>query len=186
MSPPNYSAPSAKVVQEAVAEIMDAMVRFALVLQEHVLPRDEDMCPRGPHHIAEHERGGTHPLCGTERYPCSPTCTHDDAATPGHPERVKERSEVFSTATGGDYGGEIREEHEEPECGAIQEQEESDLQPVQRGPHPRNLHEEAYDDGAEDMRAACLRDVLVVLAVLGVDDRYVVGRLKSAIEGAVP
>lgn len=30
------------------------------------------------------------------RYPCSPTCTHDDAATPGHPERVKERSEAVS------------------------------------------------------------------------------------------
>jgi len=28
------------------------------------------------------------------RYPCSLTCTHDDAATPGHPERVKERSEA--------------------------------------------------------------------------------------------
>lgn len=30
-----------------------------------------------------------------DRYPCSPTCTHDDAATPGHPERVRERSEAF-------------------------------------------------------------------------------------------
>jgi hypothetical protein len=30
-------------------------------------------------------------------YPCSPTCTHDDAATPGHPERVKERSEAFES-----------------------------------------------------------------------------------------
>lgn len=27
-------------------------------------------------------------------YPCSPTCTHYDAATPGHPERVRERSEA--------------------------------------------------------------------------------------------
>lgn len=30
-----------------------------------------------------------------QRHPCSPTCTHDDAATPGHPERVKDRSEAF-------------------------------------------------------------------------------------------
>lgn len=29
-----------------------------------------------------------------KRYPCSPTCTHDDARTPGHPERVRERSEA--------------------------------------------------------------------------------------------
>jgi hypothetical protein len=33
-----------------------------------------------------------------ERYPCSPTCTHDDATTPGHPERVRERSEGFLAA----------------------------------------------------------------------------------------
>jgi hypothetical protein len=30
-----------------------------------------------------------------KRFPCSPACTHDDARTPGHPERVKERSEAF-------------------------------------------------------------------------------------------
>jgi hypothetical protein len=30
-----------------------------------------------------------------KRYPCSPTCTHDDARTPGHSERVKERSELI-------------------------------------------------------------------------------------------
>jgi hypothetical protein len=32
-------------------------------------------------------------------FPCSPTCTHDDAAMPGHPERVKERSEAFMEQT---------------------------------------------------------------------------------------
>lgn len=40
------------------------------------------------------------------RYPCSPTCTHDDAATPGHPERVKERSKALNaipTATPDPY-----------------------------------------------------------------------------------
>lgn len=30
-----------------------------------------------------------------KRYPCSSTCTHADAETPGHPERMKERSEAF-------------------------------------------------------------------------------------------
>jgi hypothetical protein len=34
------------------------------------------------------------------RHPCSETCTHDDAATPGHPERVKERSEAFIRSVG--------------------------------------------------------------------------------------
>lgn len=33
------------------------------------------------------------------RYPCSATCTHDDAANHGHPERVKERSEDFIAAS---------------------------------------------------------------------------------------
>jgi len=36
------------------------------------------------------------------RYPCSPTCTHDDAKTPGHPERVRERSEGFIAAAKGE------------------------------------------------------------------------------------
>lgn len=31
------------------------------------------------------------------RYPCSLTCTHDDAAIPGHAERVKEESEAFKS-----------------------------------------------------------------------------------------
>ena len=33
--------------------------------------------------------------CFAARHPCSATCTHNDAATPGHPERVKERSEAW-------------------------------------------------------------------------------------------
>lgn len=37
-------------------------------------------------------------LTRPDRFPCSPTCTHDDAATPGHPERVRQRSEAFTEA----------------------------------------------------------------------------------------
>jgi hypothetical protein len=33
---------------------------------------------------------------GGTLHKCSPACTHDDAAKPGHPERVKERSEAFT------------------------------------------------------------------------------------------
>jgi hypothetical protein len=36
------------------------------------------------------------------RYPCSSTCTHDDARTPGHPERVKERSEAVEVLRAAD------------------------------------------------------------------------------------
>lgn len=39
--------------------------------------------------------GSTFTEKSARRYPCSPTCTHDDAATPGHSERVKVRSEAF-------------------------------------------------------------------------------------------
>jgi hypothetical protein len=40
-----------------------------------------------------------HPeLPESSHYPCSPTCTHDDAATPGHAKRVEERSEALQTA----------------------------------------------------------------------------------------
>lgn len=40
------------------------------------------------------------PGCPLFRGRCSPTCTHDDAASPGHPERVKERSEAFMHPNG--------------------------------------------------------------------------------------
>lgn len=42
------------------------------------------------------------------RWPCSPTCTHDDAWTPGHPERAGERSEAFKS--------ELELEHDHPEA----------------------------------------------------------------------
>lgn len=66
---------------------------------------------------------------GEKRYPCSPTCTHDDASTPGHPERVKERSEEIG--------------HPEPEM----------------DPREVTAYEAGHAAGLEDMRAACLNAV---------------------------
>lgn len=95
------------------------------------------------------------------RYPCSPTCTHDDARTPGHPERVKERSEAANDAAGkmhGDYADGF-------DAG------------LTRG----------YDDGAEAMRAACWEAVQHALAMDGFSADHTLRRiLKHSIEGAVP
>lgn len=37
-------------------------------------------------------------LCMASRHPCSEMCTHGDAATPGHPQRVKARSEAVNVS----------------------------------------------------------------------------------------
>lgn len=108
---------------------------------------DSDQCPRGDHHISEHAQGGKHPPCGTERYPCSPTCTHDDAATPGHPERVRERSEAFTTSTQSLANGYVRMDDHAATAGA----------PGWLGSEPLGLaRREGFNEGAEAMRTACL------------------------------
>lgn len=45
-----------------------------------------------------------------QRYPCSDTCTHTDNVNPGHPERVKERSETVNDVIDGgpDSRGAVR------------------------------------------------------------------------------
>lgn len=75
-------------------------------------------------------------VCGypehQHRYPCSPTCTHDDARTPGHPERVRGLSTAFGAMVG-----------------AASE--------VLRADPSLSVTEAAcYEQGAEAMRAACL------------------------------
>lgn len=100
-----------------------------------------------------------------KRHPCSPTCAHDDAATPGHPERVKERSEAV-VATLADPSSET-----DDSCAAIDAAAESD----------------AYDRGAEAMRAACWEAVQEKAHVIGLSlHPYFMSELKSAIEGATP
>jgi hypothetical protein len=56
-----------------------------------------DMSEPRPETVAMVRRAvGMRPL-----YPCSPTCTHDDARNPGHPERVKARSAGFQQGADG-------------------------------------------------------------------------------------
>lgn len=92
-----------------------------------------------------------------KRYPCSPTCTHDDAANPGHPERVKERSEAFGEVVDAARDMDVR----------------------------TNLLQRAYDNGAEAMRAACLDAVLRECGVFGLS-LAARESFKAAIEGAAP
>lgn len=101
------------------------------------------------------------------RYPCSPTCTHDDAATPGHAERVKERSEDF-VGVACDHGTPIATYC--PECAVDTSS-------------PR----EAYEAGAEAMRAACWEAVQGELRRSGIPrGPGLWERIKAAIEGAAP
>lgn len=111
---------------------------------------------------AHAESGGTGCFaCDTgfrppERHPCPPTCTHDDAATPGHPERVKERGEQWEAITLTDA-----------EAAGFDEG-------MSRG----------FDAGAEAMRAACLKTVREWCERNGFHGAY--PSLKEDIEGATP
>lgn len=112
------------------------------------------------------EPGSTLTERGTRRYPCSPTCTHDDAATPGHAARVAERSKAFSEAAS-------------PDAGAVEETDDS------REAIERVADEDAYDRGAEAMRAACWEAIGTVLGREGMEPSFLFDELKAAIEGAV-
>lgn len=125
---------------------------------------------------------GHDPSCQNEPlrrlYPCSATCTHDDAATPGHPERVRERSEAVKALSEKILPG--------PDV--------VDGGPETRGPvrvvssGARDMAN-AYAEGAEAMRAACLEAVRMVLQGEGVSEGGPSGmyeRFKAAIKGAVP
>jgi hypothetical protein len=105
------------------------------------------------------ERGIT-TLDGTPlHHPGSPTCTHPDAATPGHPERVKERSEAVKEALG-----------PLPKLGLYGPSETA-----------------AWEAGTEAMRAACLETGNLVLMTFGIPLDSPCGKaFKAAIEGAAP
>jgi archaellum component FlaC len=107
------------------------------------------------------------------RYPCSPTCTHDDAAKPGHPERVKEQSAKVMAMAGGVPQSPLED--------ASPETEESSEAIA------RYAESYAYDRGAEAMRAECLEAVLGVLQNHGYPSEMMLWKeVKAAIEGAVP
>jgi hypothetical protein len=98
------------------------------------------------------------------RWPCSATCTHEDAATPGHPERVKDGSEAMWRIVAPDAPVDVPDDND----AALTEE---------------------YAKGAEAMRAACLRDVVALLESTGLSDHgsdSIIQRVKAAIEGAIP
>lgn len=95
---------------------------------------------------------GEHALGGGEirRYPCSPTCTHSDAANPGHPERIASLSVAFDQPmpeTG------VIASDESPE--RVRERNERLNEALFRADDDNTAAEsDAYDRGAEAMRTA--------------------------------
>lgn len=94
--------------------------------------------------------------CNAPRHPCSKACTHDDAATPGHPERVKERSEEVQRV----------------------------VIPGVRIALAEGARRDAYEDGAEAMRAACLKVVREWFERNGFSEAF--QSIRDDIEGAAP
>lgn len=148
------------------------------VLSEHV----DTMETRSPYERWPHPN----------RYPCSPTCTHDDAKTPGHPERVRERSKAVKQAILADA---TPQQDLESMCSFIEE--EGDMETAQamrrfrehldQSPPPCD-HEDStvYHRGAEAMRAACLIALREGFASVGAWDRETEQIVTRAIEGATP
>jgi hypothetical protein len=113
-------------------------------------------------------------------FPCSPTCTHDDAAKPGHPDRVKERSEAVTHALNPDA-----------ESGIDEPLPEGPLEVVTTRRPSTEYEQMAYqlglDEGVEAMRAACWEAVQTYLRAHGTTEKDGVWTdMKAAIEGAVP
>lgn len=109
----------------------------------------------------------THGMVGHEqttvvsvRYPCSDTCTHDDAATSGHPERVKEHKSALDAV--------LRANYDAARADDDNSAAESD----------------SYDRGAEAMRAACWEAVQRKIWQHGLHNLE--ADFKAAIEGATP
>jgi hypothetical protein len=120
------------------------------------------------------------------RYPCSHSCTHDDASTPGHPERVKERSEAWAAMhpTGSCT---CAGEGTCAWCDAMSRKISADAS----ADHAREVcdHEDStvYHRGAEAMRAACLAIALGWAQEQGfIDGSDTLTDLKNRIEGAAP
>lgn len=105
-----------------------------------------------------------------KRYPCSDTCTHDDAASPGHQQRVKEQSAAVARAALG-----MPEDHVAAVAKEVGAKTGREVSSFRLG----------YERGAAAMRAACLEAIQDEKDEIGLTD-YQRDRLKAAIEGAVP
>jgi hypothetical protein len=107
-----------------------------------------------------------------KRFPCSTTCTHGDAATPGHPQRVRQRSEAMNEV--GDMASVDPVAALAKEAGAKNGREVASFRV-------------GYEKGAEAMRAACLEVVEAECNKAGLHARDRLRQmLKAAIEGTTP
>lgn len=195
-------------IRETVSDVMGRCERAKLLLARWVLEGDAPQeatngnlerqptvaeleailnSPEGTYRVDIQPDGQ---IRAVKRYPCSPTCTHDDAATPGHPERIASLCVAFDQPM--------------PETGVLASDEARSERVRERSEaweamHPngactcagegtcawcdRESKETFYDRGAEDMRAACLTAALQwAQANLGIRPQG----LKDAIEGAAP
>jgi hypothetical protein len=143
--------------------------------------------------------------CLSSRHPCSPTCTHDDAATPGHPERVKELSAAFNASTSPESlaNGYVRVTDTATLFGArdeapthpaeitrregFNEGAEAMREAFRNGGEvtTASLEEAAFDRGAKAMRAACFEAAQDLCAKEGMSPAFW-AMLRAAIEGAAP
>lgn len=132
-----------------------------------------------------------------KRYPCSATCTHDDARTPGHPERISALSKRFATEAGG-----VLASDESPS------ELVNDRSAAWEAMHPNgsctcagegicawcddaSKSEEmnaAFERGIDAMRAACWEAVQEYLnrSGLATSSPAMRDHLKAAIEGVAP
>jgi hypothetical protein len=103
---------------------------------------------------------------GGASWPCSLTCTHDDARNPGHPERVRERSEAVRDVVDGGPGA---------------------RGPVRAVSREARREMDAYEAGCDDARAACWGATRDILQKYGISDASPMREeVKAAIEGATP
>lgn len=169
------------------------------MLQRDTQWHDTD-CPRAPNHSAPlhsstpnspgiqdgssdapHRCGSAEGACLAKRHPCSPTCTHEDAANSGHPERIAALSKRFATVTG---------------TGALASDDEwiktaertGDAAFLEQSTREARIREDGkqhgFSDGAEAMREALLREAKAACDQHGVEWLY--QHLKHRFEGATP
>jgi hypothetical protein len=113
--------------------------------------------------------------CNASRHPCSERCIHDDTATPGHPERVKERSEALR-----------RIAVPKPIATGARVDDDETTETAERAGFDEGLSQ-GWGAGAEAMRAACWEAVRGVLERDGIRSHEpYFKRIKAAIKGAAP
>lgn len=135
------------------------------VLSEHVDKKDNEPPCDHSHGGVEVRANGIEYCIECDEpvsYPCSSTCTHDDARTTGHAERVKGRGEAVSETLAQGLAA-YDEAHADMKANA------------------------EYDAGAEAMRAACWEAVQEQMRRMGwVSSERAWREFKAAIEGATP